>query len=331
MIKKVRLVMLILLSSLLGISTLIVPNTNSALAATAPSYTTSYYMGTVDTIVHYDLGYEIGHDHSRRSGKQDEAVILDYGGQNSDGTGATLRYNPDATYDEIIDAVVQFARGYWVGVGSDVDSDLLIIVGTNNSAYQVIVSGGKEWAEMINEIGERIGLYDSQVDIAGGNDMEIDFATAAKTKNWADGYDSVSDYPYYNYGDAAGCTTSTSYDGDDNLNCSGQINTWKMSDIFYVSWDIGTSNVMPQIYNQSMSKQWKNIKKYGKVSKGMRMYISGTLTQFGACETNPDDATCNNTFEPDEAWDNLYDRLNSDVDTEQSRIEYSTDIMWYES
>jgi hypothetical protein len=299
-------------------------------APTAPAYSTSYYMGTVDTTTHYELGYAIGRDHLNRSGTQNEVIILDYGGQNSAGTGATLRGRPDATYAEIRDAVIQVARGYWLGTGSDTASRLHIIVGTNTSAYQVNTSGGEAWAEMINDIGDNLGSYASQVYIAGGNDMEVDFATAASTKEWADGYDSVADYSYYNYGDAAGCTTSTTYDGETDLNCSGAKYTWKMSDIFYVSWKVPSSQVLPQIYNQSMSKQWKNLKKYGVVSESRRMYISGTLTQSGACESDPSDPTCTNTFSPSSAWTDLYDRLNADTDTSQSTLNYSTDIRWHE-
>ncbi|MEF2965098.1 hypothetical protein V3851_04575 [Paenibacillus sp. M1] len=202
---------------------------NYVYAAIPPINSTSYYMGTVDEDTHYGIGYAIGINHRNRSGK-DEAIILDYGGQNSTGTGATLRTNPDATYAQIRDAVVQVARGYYVGTGSDLDSQLLIIVGTNNSAYQVTSTGGEAWAEMVNEIGEDTEVYDSQVSIAGGNDMEIDFATATKTRNWANGYEDVNDYPYYNYGDAAGCTTSVLYDGEDDLDCVAYENTWSMSD-----------------------------------------------------------------------------------------------------
>ncbi|MEF2965099.1 hypothetical protein V3851_04580 [Paenibacillus sp. M1] len=87
--------------------------------------------------------------------------------------------------------------------------------------------------------------------------------------------------------------------------------------------------VLPQIYNSSMAKQWKNIKKYGAVSKGDKMYISGTLTQEEACIQNPNDATCSGTNSPAEAWEDLNERLNDDSDTKQSNIEYSTDISWY--
>lgn len=297
-------------------------------APTAPTYTNSYYMGTVDQNTHYNIGYAIGQDHLNRSGTQSEAIILDYGGQNSAGTGATLRSQPDATYAQIRDAIIQVARGYWIGTGSDTASRLRIIVGTNNSAYQVNTTGGQAWAQMINDIGANLGSYASQVYIAGGNDMEIDFATATNTRNWANGYDGVDNYPYYNYGDAAGCSTSTTYDGKTDLNCTGATNTWKMSDIHYVSWKVPASRVLPQIYNQSMSKQWKNIKKYGVVSLSSRMYISGTLTQSGACAQNPSDPTCTNTYSPSGAWTDLYDRLNADTDTSQSTLDYSTDIRW---
>lgn len=321
--------LMIVLSLVLVLSALLTLRIQSASAApTAPTFSKSYYMGTINTTTHYDLGYAIGQNHLGRSGTQNEVIILDYGGQNSAGTGATLRGQPDATYAQVRDAVVQVARGYWIGTGSDTGSRLRIIVGTNNSAYQVNATGGEEWAEMINDIGANLGSYASQVYLHGGNDMEIDFATATDTRNWADGYDSVDSYSYYNYGDAAGCTTSTTYSGTSDLNCSAAVNTWKMSDIFYVSWGVPASRVLPQIYFESMAKQWKNLKKYGAVSESSQMYIAGTLTQDGACDTNPSDPTCPGTYSPSAAWAELYDRLNADTDTDQS-LEYSTDIRWY--
>lgn len=317
---------LVSLSLLLLITTLLAFNLQVANAA-APSNTISYYMNTINTTTHYNMGYAIGQDHLSRIGTQSEVIILAYGGQNSAGTGLTLWSQPDATYNQVRDAIIQVARGYYLGTGSDTASRLRILVGTSNSAYQVNYSGGSDYAQMINDIGSNLGVYASQVYLHGANDMEIDYATATNTKDWADGYDSVDSYSYYNYGDAAGCTTSTTYTGTTDSNCAAAINTWKMSDIYYVSWQIAASRVLPQIYNQSMSKQWKNLKKYGKVSKGGSMNISGTLTQQGAC-IGSSDPTCTGTYSPSSAWTDLNDRLNADTDTAQT-LQYSTDIRWY--
>jgi len=78
-----------------------------------------------------------------------------------------------------------------------------------------------------------------------------------------------------------------------------------------------------------MAREWKNIKKYGVVSENRFMNIKGTLTQEGACDVEPDDPNCDGTNSPEEGWEQLYDRLNSDDDTEQS-LGFSTDITWRE-
>jgi hypothetical protein len=316
-----------LLAFMLMFSILMVGKPNLSLAASAPTYTVSYYMNNVDTSIHYDIGYKIGQNHLSRSGTQDELIILDYGAQNEAGTGLTLRHNPDATYDEVRAAAVQVARGYWLGAGEDTSSTLRIVIGTNNSGWQVDFNGGKAFSEMINNIYADIQTYSSQSYIYGGNDMEIDYATASDTRNWADGYDSVNKRLYYNYGDAAGCTTDTTFDGSTDLSCTASKNTWKMSDIFYVSWGVSPALVVPQIYFDSMAKQWKNIKKYGVVSEGRGMNIHGSLTQEGACEGSTS-SECTGTLSPSQGWTELYNQLNSDTDTSQG-LNYSTDIKWY--
>ncbi len=318
----------LLLSFLLALAMMFSVQVNEsdvAYAATAPDYTISYYMNTVDTSTLYSMGYTIGQADLEKPGAQETLIILDFGGQNTN-YNASLFWYPDVTLSQVASAIKEFSRGYYNGTGRDVDSTLRVVVGTNNS-YTVNYNAGKAWANMINDIYtyNKDRGYNSQVRVYGGNDMEMDYATATATRNWVDGYASVYNRLYYNFGDAAGCTTSTSYDGKTNLSCN---NGWKMNDVWYVSYGADPALVIPEIYNNAMAQQWKNIKKYACVGLDSYMHIGGTLTQKGACEQNPDDPTCSGTYTPSAGWTALYNKLNSDPDTEQT-LKYSTDIKWH--
>jgi len=85
---------------------------------------------------------------------------------------------------------------------------------------------------MVNDIDDEVDErgYDSQVIIYGGSDMELAWDDPEDTREWCEGYDSEAAGFYYNYGDAAGCTTSTTYDGEEDYPCD---NGWMISDIFY--------------------------------------------------------------------------------------------------
>jgi len=63
-------VLLILLSIVMILSVFLTQGIQSVNAATAPTYTTSYYMNTINTTKHYNIGYAIGQDHYNRSGTQ---------------------------------------------------------------------------------------------------------------------------------------------------------------------------------------------------------------------------------------------------------------------
>ena len=43
------------------------------------------------------------------------------------------------------------------------------------------------------------------VEFAGANDIELGWNGPRVSKAWVRGYDSVAEWPYYDYGDAAGC------------------------------------------------------------------------------------------------------------------------------
>jgi hypothetical protein len=297
-------------------------------AASPPPSSSSYYMDTIDTVTLYDMGYQKGRADLRKAGTQESIVILDFGGQPSP-TTVSLRGMPDATLDQVKNAVQAYSRGYWKGTGSDNYSTVQVIVGTNNS-YTVTNEGGQNFANMIDAINAHntANSYSDQVEVDGGNDMEPGYDDTVSTKDWVKGYDAVNSYSLYNYGSADGCYHANTTSGTTNYSCN---NGWTYNDIYYISWGASPSWPLPQIYDNSgdMAEQWQNINKYSAVSQNNRMKFGASLTQAGACQDVGCHWELDNT--PSQGWTQLINELNSDAITaETTKFPIlSTDIQWH--
>ncbi|USG67060.1 hypothetical protein NDK47_07150 [Brevibacillus ruminantium] len=298
-------------------------------AASAPLYTTSYYVTKTSLSAMYNLGCSLGTRDKNTSGIQDNLVILALGQQrkNSAGDWGASLFGNFQTNRQIVDLVAQFGQGYYNCTGSDTDSTVKIVVGTNNYGSLVNYTAGSVWGSMVGtvhrKVKDELGIG-SQVRIYGGNDMEVGYNSAAATLDWVEGYDDNTDSRlFYNFGDAAGCPTSGTY--SPSTKCvSG--NTWSVDDLYYISYGASSALVMPQIYNTtgSNARQWQKLSLYAdKYKNGMD--ISGALTQYQACEQVGGCSGTNNT--PLQGWTQLYDQLNSDSRTAQ-RLRYSSDMKW---
>lgn len=181
-----------------------------------PEWTSSYYMQTVSTTIAYTLGYQIGQQVRDLPGTQNNVVVLAFGkpirqyGQ----YGANLHGYGPAYTSTIASAAKQFARGYYIGTGSDNSSQLMLAVGTSNCGHPpdcdndaVTYDHGRQWGLMINEIAAWVitSGYSSQVKIAGASNMELKWNGPYSTTQWVNGYLSATNWKLYNFGDAAGC------------------------------------------------------------------------------------------------------------------------------
>lgn len=300
---------------------------SQTILATAPPYTTSYYMKTVDPVTTYDMGCKLGKHDKDTSGTQDNVVILMFGQPYKIGTayGAYV-YGSPATTTSIGNAVKQFGKAYYQCTGSDSYSTVQIAVGTSNYGSYVTYEHGKAWAQMVNDIGIYLSQngYNSQSRVSGASDMELSWKNSTITKNWIKGYASANNYPLFDFGDAAGCPQYSPTGPNQNGNCN---NGWKQEDVWYKAWGADPSYPFPQQYNTAgaQARQWYRISLYSYFNKGGRINILGSLTQFGACKTRNCVAGVKNT--PETGWSQLYNVLNSDTRTAQN-LRWSTDIKW---
>lgn len=291
-----------------------------------PPYSTSYYMRTVDTSTMYQIGCGLGVDDYYMPGWQDNLVILDFGMPRDLGNGqygASLFGLSPASTAQIAEAIYAVGYGYWLCSLEETRSQLQIGVGTSNYGSQVSYGHGQAWAEMVNAINSSFSNegFINRVIAIGANDMELDWNSVSVTRAWVNGYDSVNQYPLYNFGDAGGCP-SVFYPG---WNCN---NDWTLEDIWYISYGAPPSYPLPLIYADSgiNAAQWHWIALYAYRQHGTSMYFQGEMTQWQSCLQVGGCGSLDNT--PAEGWTFLWSYLNSDTRTAQD-LRYSTDIMYY--
>lgn len=313
----------------------VVSNTADGVEAAAPPATISRYMRTTDPTVLQNLGAAAGRDAADRFGTQDEVVILFFGAphQFPDGTfGATCYTGPDCTTSQIAAGAKAFALGYFIGAGLDVSSQLRLALGTSNFGGLVNRAHGEAWARMVNDVGAYLerSLVGTQVDVAGANDMELDWNTPAATRAWVDGYSALTDFYFlYNFGDAAGCPSDRTPSGDD---CGTPTHPeWTVEDVYHISWGAGPSLPLPQIYRNdgTNARQWYRLSLYAADRHGFPMRMSGSLTQHQACLEVSCDPSIDNT--PSQGWAQLFTAFNTNDPRTAQRLPWSTDIRFSNS
>lgn len=286
----------------------------SASAAMAPT-TVSRYINTTNRTTHYNEG--CSQAHAALSG----IVIFDFGQPwHQNGTYGTYLVTPLVfrSIASITNAVEGYLDGFYKCNTSS--AQLRLAVGTNNydTATQVSPGHAQAWAAMINTLNSYITSkgYASEEYIRAAGDMELSWNSAGTTRAWLDAYAGVTQQPFYNYGDAAGCPPYG--------NCS---NGWTQEDVWYVSFGQPVANAVPEIYTNdgSQADEWYSLSLYGYTHHGTAIAILSALTEYGACKGKPSCGGINNT--PLQAYNQMETRLNGNSHTAQS-IPYSTDITY---
>lgn len=293
----------------------------------APAPTISYYIRTNDAKTLYDQGVLLAQSQIATGTAQENTVALLFGAPAYDSAqqvyGATLwKRRHKGTVSDISSLVQAFITGYYNNLGNHTNLHVRLILATSNSGKNVTSGHGQAWAQMVNSIASwviRQG-YVAQVDIAGGANIELGFNTFAATRNWVNGYASVTPNRFlYNLGAAEGCPP--------NGSCN---NGWTQDNLWFVSWGAVPSLPLPEIYNTANANQWQSLSLYGVQQYNQNVIISGALTEQGACAQNPD-STCQSTvFTPAQGWQSLYNTLNGDTRTAQT-LPWSTDIRWLDT
>ena len=165
----------------------------NVVAASAPPYTTSWYMNTTNPnglpTDAYNMGCNLGTHDKNTSGSQDNVVVLLFGWPDySGGTygayvwgsrGGSPYYFLSTSL--IANTMEQFAKGYWMCTAYDTASQLYLAAGVNNWGGGVTYAHGSAWATMTTSINSWVSTngYSSQVKIRAAADIEPDFGPAS--------------------------------------------------------------------------------------------------------------------------------------------------------
>lgn len=238
--------------------------------------------------------------------------------QRSDGGWNVTAFDgPDLPIYKARNIVQEWAKGYYFGTQSDVQSVAFIGLGTNISGGDITYQAGVQLADAAKDAVTNLkaaGNYYNEGRPVGANDFE-DWGKGAwlntASRNWINGYNSWTGRPIFvNYGSASGCPQSSV---PSPTSCNPGLNA---ETIWRVSWS-GVAYPLPEIYSTSgaNAKQWRYLSRYSYNNHGSKFLFKGVMAQSGACSQVGGCAGTDNT--PSEAWNQLNNQLNQDpaVDT----------------
>jgi hypothetical protein len=278
---------------------------------------TSYYMSSKGYNTAYSLGCAQANADNQTG--QDSFVVLDYGvqRQSNDGTIDTVN-QAYWSYNDIEDSAKGFVWGYWICVNTP-GTQLHFGLGTNNSnAANVTTAAGQTWGDVVNVVSNYIS-YVGQVVVNGANDIESwveDWQPKgvpySSTLDWANGYNSHTSALYLNFGSYDGCPVSTYSDGGCNAG-------WDQYDYWYLSWGFPPALTAPEIYYFSGAQKAHMISAYGAAYQNSQVAYTAPWDQYAAC-------TC--TYTAQEAWDNLWNQMNTVSPVTAEDFPYSMEIRY---
>jgi hypothetical protein len=228
------------------------------------------------------------------------------------------------TWTNVSDFVKGFADGFAWCEGTDVNSKLTIVVGTNNSLNSSLTfSYGAAFHNHVNTIATLISgqSYSSRVTVVGGSDMEQDFgggSSVSGSRAWIDGYVSTGGVGAVNSSAASGCRTTT-HNGSDPCN-----NGWTTADVYYVN-DAANVYPMPQVYASGNAPQWQQISAYSYAQYGYKIRFEGMMTSYSSCHPVWRNGCAGADWAPDQGYNALQSALNANQNTAYT-VPFATDI-----
>lgn len=267
-------------------------------AATFPGNTASYYAIDANTNTWETLGC---------SGAQADIgvgyryVMIDFGRQVS---GGFLDFSgggfvSDAAAEQSVES---YGKGWYACAAAG--ETLEVALGTSNDYLDEAGTGGAsnfgiELGQDVSVINSYLSTqgYAALVGAYGSNDIEPAYSSFAVASSWETGYSEASTRAMFFFGSCDGCPTSGGGSSNQSWampDANGNTNTW--TDAYMKS--LSTSGIpedvsIPQIYEDTMADQWKNISNYCNASLGYAIDFLGTMTSSPA------------TWSPSSGWSAL--------------------------
>ena len=217
--------------------------------AATPASVWSYYVAPSDngTTAHGLGCNQAGWDNKRNT---DSFVTLDFGAQNSNGSGT---YLPSTTVFWGNGSIESYAESFAGGYQSCSPQHLMFLaLGTSNDGPVVDGYTGFQWGDTVQAVAN-YGF--GNVDIWGAIDAEAGFGPYAHVSNWewgdgtGGGFEGVANNVISNFGSADGCPQYYAQWTSD-YDCSGD---WYLSSNYNVSWGWAPNIANPEIYYNGCS------------------------------------------------------------------------------
>lgn len=136
----------------------------------------------------------------------------------------------------------------------------------------------------------------------------------SRTMDWVKTYSNSSVSLLYDYGSTDGYPC---YDANTQVP-GGACSKWTAEQIFQLSWAVTYAYPLPEVYHAGYARDWYYVTGYGVYAHGSKMLFAGEITECG-------DASCPPDYTPNQGWQTLWLKLNTDARTQQG-LPSSTDI-----
>ncbi|MEP6852641.1 MAG: fibronectin type III domain-containing protein [bacterium] len=241
-------------------------------------------------------------------------VLLQIGGQTTTSIILTAT-SITVSYPQTVAAMKAYLDGY--ASTQQADAPVTVAVGTNNDV-DVRATTGAIWARsIVNPLVGYAARYPA-ITVAGANDIEPGFiGSVSDTRGWLSGYLGATSARFVFNGSADGCTWTAAHGA-----CN---NGWSAAWLHWFSGGAAPTRIvsLPQIYNNTMSAQWKYISLTGVLNGRPKVRFAGPLTEWTACY--PQNGGCG-SLTNNSAWSSLWAQIRTDARIFQSSLPYGTDL-----
>ena len=254
-----------------------------------PGSTRSHYLTGTGSRALQSAGRRDAADASS-AGIADALVILGAGEAVDDRTVRLPGSGRRASYDDLRRAVVAYGRG-WQRVPHP---PLTLVLMAAAHGGRVQRASGIQWGRLVSRVAAAL----PGVDVRGGLDVEVEWASAAGVRSWLAGYLAATTRGFVDIGSCT-CPPLARLPAG-----------WTLGDLVAVATASGRGVVVPQIYANAggNATEWAALARWAGSHHRPRLRLAGVLTEQSACAGPPRRPCAGIDLDPVTAWRQLSTR-----------------------
>ena len=252
-----------------------------------PGSTRSHYLTGTGTHALRNAGARDARD-AGAAGVVDALVVLG-AGEAADDNGVRLPGSGRrASYADLRRAAVAYGRG-WLRAAHPPALTLVVMAAAHGARVQR--SSGAKWGQLVSRIASAV----PGVDVRGGLDVEVEWASAAAVRGWLGGYLTTTSRPFV---DVGSCTCPP---------LARLPAGWTLADLAAVAAAGGRGVVVPQIYANAggNTTEWAALARWAETHHHTPVRFAGVLTEQSACAGPPRRPCAGIDLDPVTAWRQL--------------------------